>query len=134
MDAWFSRPIWIFDGLASSDITFLRPSKIHIGLQAIHYLYSTTSHAHFASTSANPIHYDFHSDAMVKQGGQSDHTIRRATSNMTQNRTVHHQSHPTLLSKSKQATPTAFDPCPPAGVSTMHFRDTRDLCCPPQPL
>jgi hypothetical protein len=44
----------------------------------------TSSHAHFASTPADPIHYDFPSDAMVKQGGQSDHTARRAISNTTQ--------------------------------------------------
>jgi hypothetical protein len=44
----------------------------------------TTSHAHFASTRADPIHYDFPSDATVKQGGQSDQKFRRATSNMTQ--------------------------------------------------
>jgi hypothetical protein len=42
----------------------------------------STSHAHFASTPADPIHYDLPSDATVKQGDQSDHTVRRATSNM----------------------------------------------------
>jgi hypothetical protein len=31
---------------------------------------------------------------------------------------------------SKQATPTAFDPCMLAGVSTMDFRDTRDQYFP----
>jgi hypothetical protein len=46
-------------------------------------LAGTTAHAHFASTPADPVHYDFPSDATVQQGGQSDHTIRRATSNMT---------------------------------------------------
>jgi hypothetical protein len=43
-----------------------------------------TSHAHFASTPADPIHYDIPSDATAKQGGQPDHTIRRETTNMTQ--------------------------------------------------
>jgi hypothetical protein len=63
----------------------------------------STSHAHFASTPADPIRYDFPLDATVKQGGQSDHTVRHATSNMT-HRTVHHQSHLTLTPNSKQAT------------------------------
>jgi hypothetical protein len=27
-----------------------------------------------------------------------------------------------------KATPTAFDPCTPAGVPTMHFHDTSNLC------
>jgi hypothetical protein len=44
----------------------------------------STSHAHFASIPADPIHCDFHSYPTPKQGGQSDHTIRQATSNMTQ--------------------------------------------------
>jgi hypothetical protein len=42
----------------------------------------STLHAH-----ADGIHYDLASEATVKQGGQqggqSDHTVRRATSNMT---------------------------------------------------
>jgi hypothetical protein len=45
-------------------------------------------------------------------------------------RNVHHQSHigtRTQLVDSKHATPTTFDPCPPAGVPTTHFRDYRDL-------
>jgi hypothetical protein len=29
----------------------------------------------------------------------------------------------------RQATTTAFDPCPPAGVPAVNFRDTRDLYC-----
>jgi hypothetical protein len=64
------------------------------------------------------------SEATVKQGGQSDHTVRSANPNMTQYRTVHHQSHlgtRTQFVDYKQATPTAFDPCPPAGVpKTIH--------------
>jgi hypothetical protein len=57
-----------------------------------------------------------------KQGGQSDHTIRRAISNMTQI-----DLSGTQFIDSKQATPTAFDPCTLAGVPTMDFRDTPDL-------
>jgi hypothetical protein len=34
------------------------------------------------------------------------------------NRNVHHQCHLGTRTQSKQATPTAFDPCPPAGVPT----------------
>jgi hypothetical protein len=37
-----------------------------------------------AVTGHVDIHYDSVSDSTLKQGGQSDHTIRRATSNMTQ--------------------------------------------------
>jgi hypothetical protein len=39
----------------------------------------TTTHAHFGRTPADPI-----LGRPVRQGGQSDHTARRATSNMTQ--------------------------------------------------
>jgi hypothetical protein len=67
------------------------------------------------------IHYDSVSDSTPKQVGQSDHT----TSNMTQidlsGTTL------TQFIDSKQATPTAFDPCMLAGVPTMDFRDTPDL-------
>jgi hypothetical protein len=48
--------------------------------------------------------------------------------------TFHHQSHlgtRTQFVGSNQATPTAFDPCPPAGVPTMDFRDTHDTAPPP---
>jgi hypothetical protein len=37
-----------------------------------------------AVTGPVGIHYDSVADSTPKQGGQSDHTIRRATSNMTQ--------------------------------------------------
>jgi hypothetical protein len=37
-----------------------------------------------AVTGPVGIHYDSVSDSTLKQGGQSDHTIRRGTSNMTQ--------------------------------------------------
>jgi hypothetical protein len=40
MDFWQTQKSYIGLGCVSSDITFLRPSKIHIGLQTIHYLYS----------------------------------------------------------------------------------------------
>jgi hypothetical protein len=49
------------------------------------------------------------------------------------NRNVHHQNHlgtRTQFVDSKQATRTTFEPCPPAGVPTTHFRDTRDLWRP----
>jgi hypothetical protein len=74
------------------------------------------SHAHFAIIPADPIHYDFPSDATVKQGGQSDHTIRFATSNMTQielsiTKVTRHSP------KSKQATPLhASRRCPNNGL------------------
>jgi hypothetical protein len=78
------------------------------------------------STPAEPTHYDFTSDAMVKQGGQSDHTVRREQAYNLQhdsNRTVQHQSRLKLAPNSKQATPIP----PLTGIPTMDFRDTRDL-------
>jgi hypothetical protein len=59
------------------------------------------------------------SDSTPKQGGQSDHTIRCATSNMTPvpDRSICTR---TQFIDSKQTTPTAFDPCTLAGVPTMH--------------
>jgi hypothetical protein len=40
MDFWRTKKSYIGLGCASSGITFLRPSKIHIGLETIHYLYN----------------------------------------------------------------------------------------------
>jgi hypothetical protein len=73
----------------------------------------STSHAHFASTPADPIHYDFPSDATVKQGGQAAHTVRRPTSNRTQielsitkvtwhSHTIVNKPHPPPLSLARQ--------------------------------
>jgi hypothetical protein len=78
--------------------------------------------AYFASTPTDPIHYDFPLDATVKQGGQSDHLIRRATSNMTQielSKVTWH-SHPIL---GKPHLPPLILACQPVSqqwTSTIH--------------
>jgi hypothetical protein len=49
------------------------------------------------------------------------------------NRTVHHRSHlgtRTQFVDSKQATPTAFDPCPPVGVPTTTLAITAIYASP----
>jgi hypothetical protein len=77
-----------------------------------------------AVTGPVGIHYSV-SDSTPKQGGQSDHTIRRATSNMTQIDRLAPVTR-TQFIDSKQATPTAFDLCMLTSVPTMDFRDTTD--------
>jgi hypothetical protein len=80
-----------------------------------------TSHAHFAGTPAEPIHYD--SDATVKQGGQSDHTIRRATSSMTQIELSNTKvtRHPIL--KKPRLPPLIRQPMSQQWTSAIHARD-----------
>jgi hypothetical protein len=101
--------------------------KLNVTYTPIPAVTTSVARSH-ASTPADPIRYDFPSDATVKQAGQSDHTVRRASSNMTwaelsiTNVTWHSQP---ILNKR-----TAFDPCLSAGVPTMDFHDTRDLYCP----
>jgi hypothetical protein len=72
--------------------------------------------------------------ATVKQGGQSDHMVRNATSNMTQVELsiikVTWLGTRIQFVDSKQATPTAFDPFPPAGVPTTTSAITA-ICRPP---
>jgi hypothetical protein len=59
---------------------------------------------------------------MENQDGQSDHMVSIVTSDIIgydSYRTVHRQSHLgtcTQFVDSKQATPTTFDPCLPAGI------------------
>jgi hypothetical protein len=67
-------------------------------------------HAHFAT---------------VKQGSHGQACKLQYDSNRTVNQS--HLGTRTQFVDSKQTTPTAFDPCPPAGVPTTHIRD---LCRP----
>jgi hypothetical protein len=97
-----------------------------------HHVASSTLHAHFA-----PLPLVEESVRCRLRGhDETGWPIRshgQACNLQLLNRTVHHQSHLgtcTQFVASKQATPTAFDPCPPAGVPTMHFREIHNLCCP----
>jgi hypothetical protein len=74
-----------------------------------------TSHAHFASTTADGIHYDLASGAHreIRWPIRLHDQVRNLQ--YDSKRTVRHQSHLTLAHNSKQATPAAFEPRPPAG-------------------
>jgi hypothetical protein len=82
-----------------------------------------TSHAHFASTPADGSHYDLASDDTGIRWPIRSHDQARNLQ-YDSNRTVRHLS---LAPDSKQATPTACDPCTLAGVPTMDLSDTPDL-------
>jgi hypothetical protein len=98
---------------------------IHAGITSMVVLLPPWTHAHFATLppmvsmiSRQRPRWNKVANWNTRSGGQPPIWLELSITKVTL----------PLAPNSKQATPTAFDPCPQADVPTMHFPDT---CRPP---